>query len=67
MVVPNAGAGRRAGGAPRGIVRLSVSGRQLRKPGPRQALLDAVDLALMHGCAPTVYRWLPDPVLEDAA
>ncbi len=50
-----------------GIVRVSVSGRQLRKPGPRQALLDAVDLALMHGCAPTVYRWLPDPVLEDAA
>ncbi len=50
-----------------GIVRVSVSGRQLRKPGPRQALLDAVDLALMHGCAPTVYRWRPDPVLEDAA
>ncbi len=50
-----------------GIVRLTVSGRHLRKPGPRQALLDAVDLALMHGCVPTVYRWLPDPVLEDAA
>lgn len=50
-----------------GIVRLTVSGRQLRKPGPRQALLDAVDLSLMHGCVPTVYRWLPDPVLEDAA
>lgn len=50
-----------------GVVRVSVSGRQLRKPGPRQALLDAVDLALMHGCVPTVYRWLPDPVLEDAA
>ena len=50
-----------------GIVRLSVSARQLRKPGPRQAMLDAVDLALMHGCVPTVYRWLPDPVLESAA
>mgnify|MGYP000426208315 CR=1 FL=1 len=50
-----------------GIVRLTVSGRHLRKPGPRQALLDAVDLALMHGCVPTVYRWLPDPVLAAAA
>jgi len=50
-----------------GIVRLTVSGRNLRKPGPRQALLDAVDLALMHGCVPTVYRWLPDPVLAAAA
>jgi len=50
-----------------GIVRLSVSARQLRKPGPRQAMLDAVDLALMHGCVPTVYRWRSDPVLEGAA
>ena len=50
-----------------GVVRLSISARQLRKPGPRQALLDAVDLALMHGCAPTVYRWLPDRALQDAA
>ena len=50
-----------------GIVRLSVSARQLRKPGPRQAMLDAVDLALMYGCAPTVYRWRSDPVLEGAA
>lgn len=40
-----------------GIVRLAVTARQLRKVGPRQAMLDAVDLALMHGCAPTVYRW----------
>ena len=50
-----------------GIVRLSVSARQLRKPGPWQAMLDAVDLALMHGCVPTVYRWRSDPVLEGAA
>ena len=50
-----------------GIVRLAVGARQLRKPGPRQAMLDAIDLALMHGCTPTVYRWSPDPALQDAA
>jgi predicted deacetylase len=50
-----------------GIVRVAVAARQLRKPGPRQAMLDAVDLALMHGCAPAVYRWLPYPALQDAA
>jgi len=50
-----------------GILRLAVSARQLRRTGPRQAMLDAVDLALMHRSTPTVYRWLPDPVLTDAA
>ncbi|WP_197378702.1 DUF2334 domain-containing protein [Mycolicibacterium mengxianglii] len=50
-----------------GIVRLAVSARQLHEPGPRQAVLDAVDLALMHGCTPTVYRWTPRPALLDAA
>lgn len=50
-----------------GIVRLAVSARQLNKPGPRQAVLDAVDLALMHGCAPTVYQWWPRPALLGAA
>ncbi len=50
-----------------GVVRVAVAARQLRNPGPRQAMLDAVDLALMHGCVPTVYRWLPDSALEDAA
>ncbi len=50
-----------------GIVRLAVSARQLPKPGPRQAVLDAVDLALMHGCAAEVYRWRTHPVIEDAA
>lgn len=50
-----------------GIVRVAVAARHLRKPGPRQAMLDAVDLALMHGCAPTVYRWVPDPAMLDAA
>jgi predicted deacetylase len=50
-----------------GIVRVAVAARQLRKPGTRQAMLDAVDLALMHRCTPTVYRWTPDPALLDAA
>jgi predicted deacetylase len=50
-----------------GTVRLAVSARQLGKPGPRQAVLDAVDLALMHGCTPVVYKWEPDAVLADAA
>jgi predicted deacetylase len=50
-----------------GVVRVAVSARQLPKPGPRQAVLDAVDLALMHHCAPAVYRWQPPPALTDAA
>ena len=32
-----------------------------------QAMLDAVDLASMHGCTPTVYRWRPDKAVLDAA
>ncbi|MCI4674524.1 DUF2334 domain-containing protein [Candidatus Mycolicibacterium alkanivorans] len=44
-----------------GVVRVAVAARQLRKPGPRQAMLDVVDLALLHGCIPAVYRWGPDP------
>jgi hypothetical protein len=39
----------------------------LRKPGPLQAMLDAVDLAAMHGCTPTVYRWRSDRAVLDAA
>ena len=50
-----------------GIVRVAVHARHLRRPGPRQAMLDAVDLALMHQCAPSVYRWHPYPALTDAA
>jgi hypothetical protein len=30
-------------------------------------MLDAVDLALMHTCVPTVYEWRPRPALTDAA
>ena len=46
-----------------GIVRLSVTARQLGKVGPRQAMLDAIELALMHGCVPAVYRWGADPAV----
>ncbi|TSD96533.1 DUF2334 domain-containing protein [Skermania sp. ID1734] len=40
-----------------GLVRLSISAAQLGKSGPRQAMLDAIDLALLHGAVPSVYRW----------
>ena len=50
-----------------GIVRVAVAARHLRRPGPRQAMLDAVDLALMHSCAPAVYEWQARPALTDAA
>lgn len=50
-----------------GVVRLAVSAKQLGRTGPRQAALDAIDLALMHQCAPQVYRWEPFPALTDAA
>lgn len=50
-----------------GTVRLAVSARQLRHAGPRQAVSDAIDLALMHGCVPETYRWEADPALTDAA
>ena len=48
-----------------GTVRIAVSAAQLRRPGPRQAMLDAIDLALLHGCRPAVYRWGPRPALTD--
>ena len=50
-----------------GTVRVAVSAGQLRRPGPHQALLDAIDLALMHHCTPAVYRWVPNNALTDAA
>jgi uncharacterized protein len=50
-----------------GIVRVAVAARHLRKPGPLQALLDAVDLALLHACTPAVYQWRADPAVFDAA
>lgn len=50
-----------------GIVRVAVTARHLRRPGTRQAMLDAVDLALMHRCVPDVYKWHPDPAMTAAA
>ncbi|HEU0191107.1 MAG TPA: DUF2334 domain-containing protein [Mycobacterium sp.] len=44
-----------------GVVRIAVSARQLGKPRVWSAMLDTVDLALSHGCAPTVYQWQPHP------
>ena len=66
-MVPDGGAIRRADRPSRGIVRVAVAARQLRKPGPLQAMLDAVDLASMHGCTPTVYGWRSDKAVLDAA
>ena len=40
---------------------------QLPKPGLRRAILDAVDLALLHGCEPGVCRWRLDPAPRAAA
>ncbi|MCW2654100.1 MAG: hypothetical protein JWR32_5076 [Mycobacterium sp.] len=51
-----------------GIVRIAITARQLQRSGPRQAMLDAIDLALLHRAAPAVYQWQPrQPVLIDAA
>ncbi len=50
-----------------GLVRVTVSSSQLRKSGPRQAVLDAVDLALLHRCTPAIYRWTPHSALPDVA
>jgi uncharacterized protein len=50
-----------------GVLRVAVAARHLRRPGPRQAMLDVVDLALLHGCVPAVYEWRARPALSDAA
>ncbi|MET7767999.1 DUF2334 domain-containing protein [Nocardia sp. NPDC005366] len=42
-----------------GILRLAVSAAQLQRSGPRQAMIDAVDLARYHGATSEVYRWEP--------
>ncbi|WP_338889647.1 DUF2334 domain-containing protein [Rhodococcus sovatensis] len=39
-----------------GLVRLAVSAKQLGRSGPRQAILDAVDLSLYSGATPGVYE-----------
>lgn len=50
-----------------GTVRVAVAARHLRRPGPRQAMLDAIDLALLHRCVPTTYQWRGFSVLTEAA
>ncbi|OZD85440.1 DUF2334 domain-containing protein [Rhodococcus sp. 05-339-2] len=42
-----------------GVVRLAISAKQLGRPGPRQAILDAIDLSLHHGAEAGVYEWTP--------
>ncbi|WP_278264760.1 DUF2334 domain-containing protein [Nocardia sp. AG03] len=49
-----------------GVLRLAISAAQLQRPGPRQAMLDAVDLALYHGARSEVYRWDPFPAVRAA-
>ena len=67
VVVPDAGVVCRAHGRRDGNVRVAVAARHLRRPGPRQAMLDAVDLALMHQCVPDTYHWASYSALTDAA
>jgi predicted deacetylase len=50
-----------------GVVRVAVAASHLRKSGPLQAMLDSVDLGLLHGCEPTVYQWRADQAILDAA
>ncbi|GGK59305.1 DUF2334 domain-containing protein [Nocardia camponoti] len=49
-----------------GVLRLAISAAQLERSGPRQAMLDAVDLALYHGARSEVYRWDPLPAVRAA-
>jgi uncharacterized protein len=46
-----------------GVLRLAISANQLGKPGPHQAMLDAVDLAIYHEATPTVYHWPANPTI----
>jgi predicted deacetylase len=39
-----------------GLVRLSVDAADLARPGPRQAILDAIDIATHHGAEPSTYQ-----------
>lgn len=41
-----------------GLVRIGADAADLGRPGPRQALLDAVDVAVEGGAVPTTYRGL---------
>lgn len=50
-----------------GLTRITVDARDLHRPGARQAVLDAVDIALAHDAVPTTYVKLPSPRLASAA
>lgn len=50
-----------------GMVRIAVDARHLGRSGPRQAVLDAVDLALHHGAQPDRYRLTTEPAVVRAA
>ncbi|EWM15107.1 hypothetical protein KUTG_05411 [Kutzneria sp. 744] len=41
-----------------GLVRIAVDAGDLVRPGPRQAVLDAIDIALHHGAEPMTYAGL---------
>jgi predicted deacetylase len=41
-----------------GLVRVALDARDLSRSGPRQAVVDAVDIALHHGATRTTYRGL---------
>jgi predicted deacetylase len=41
-----------------GLVRIAADAADLHRPGPRQAVLDAVDIALHHGAEPVTYGGL---------
>ncbi|GAA2815156.1 DUF2334 domain-containing protein [Saccharopolyspora taberi] len=44
------------------LIRIAVDAAELPRSGPRQAVLDAVDLALHHGAVPTTYGAYAGPV-----
>lgn len=50
-----------------GTVRLVISGKLLAKKESRKAILDAVEIALAHGCTPAVYEWSRGAKSSEAA
>ncbi|MGX7723576.1 DUF2334 domain-containing protein [Rhodococcus sp. 5G237] len=49
------------------VLRLAIAAPRLAESGPRQAILDAVDIALHHGAEPAVYSWHRRPAGTTAA
>nr|BFF02277.1 DUF2334 domain-containing protein [Streptoalloteichus tenebrarius] len=48
-----------------GLVRLAIDAVDLARPGPRQAVLDAVDIALHHGAEPMTYASFVSAARQD--